>query len=238
MKFKSDPFIILSQYPRRHPARLLFLLQLKIIENISKINFNKYALPQKLITNIPSIPQADYYDTSVTPIQMQYLLAGLGTTENFHNSVVVEIGCYRGATTQVIAKNTSRKVIAIDPYIGYGGEKEDLKIFVEKTTEQTNIIHRSCSSGEAIKNWEYGNVSFIFIDVVHDYLNTSFDIQTWLPKLVDGGILALHDTDQLCFAGTRKAVFGLKDYLHLFAHVDNLVVFQKKVIPQDKGHYD
>jgi hypothetical protein len=36
----------------------------------------------------------------------------------------------------------------------------------------------------------------VFINAVHDYVNTSFDIEAWLPKLVPGGILALHDTDQ------------------------------------------
>lgn len=229
MKSKSDPFEILSKYSRRHPIRLIFLLQLKIIEYISKINFDKYALPQKLIFNLPPVPQADYLNTAVTPIQMQYLLAGLEVSESIPNSVVVEVGCYRGATTQVIAQNTSRNVIAIDPYIGYGGEKQDFKIFLEITKGQRNIIHKPCSSGEALENWQYGSISFIFIDAVHDYLNTSFDIQNWLPKLVDGGILALHDTDQLCFAGTRKAVFAAKDNLYLFAHVDNLVIFQKPI---------
>ncbi|PZO39608.1 MAG: hypothetical protein DCF19_13570 [Pseudanabaena frigida] len=227
MNPKFDPFSILSQYPRRHPIRLAFLLQLKIIEYISRINFDKYALPQKTIPNLLSIPDADYLSTAVTPIQMQYLLTGLEITENLEGSVVVEIGCYRGATTQVIAKHTNRKVIAIDPYIGYGGGKEDFQEFREKTKMQSNIIHKPCSSGEAAKNWEYENVSFIFIDAVHDYLNTSFDIQTWLPKLMHGGILALHDTDQLCFAGTRKAVFELKNQLSLFAHIDNLVLFKK-----------
>ena len=76
MKSKSDPFVILSTYSRRHPIRLIFLLQLKIIEYISKINFDKYALPQKLIVNLSPVPQADYLNTAVTPIQMQYLLAG------------------------------------------------------------------------------------------------------------------------------------------------------------------
>jgi predicted O-methyltransferase YrrM len=227
MNSTFDPFSILSKYPKRHPIRIAFLLRLKFIESISKINFDKYVLPQKLLAEIPVIPDADYLNTAVTPTQMQYLLAGLANTENIQNSVVVEIGCYRGATTQVIAKHTLRKVIAIDPYVGYGGEKEDFTEFFTKTKDLSNVIHKHRSSGEAAKNWQYGDISFIFIDAVHDYLHTSFDIQTWLPRLSKGGILALHDTDQRCFSGTRKAVFEIANSLDLFAHTDNLVMFQK-----------
>jgi len=39
----------------------------------------------------------------------------------------------------------------------------------------------------------------------------------------------MHDTDQICFAGTRKAVFdAYKNMgLELFAHVDNLTLLRK-----------
>jgi hypothetical protein len=68
----------------------------------------------------------------------------------------------------------------------------------------------------------------VFINAVHDYVNTSFDIEAWLPKLVPGGILALHDTDQAMFAGTRRAAYEPLNRLELIAHPPNLAIFMTK----------
>src|SRR5947207_1170706 len=76
-------------------------------------------------------------------------------------------------------------------------------------------------------DWSFGRtVSLVFIDAVHDYVNTRFDIGAWLPLVVAGGIIALHDVDQIQFAGTRRAAAELASGYPLFAHVDNLVAVQ------------
>jgi hypothetical protein len=66
----------------------------------------------------------------------------------------------------------------------------------------------------------------MFIDAVHDYANTRFDIAAWRPLVVPGGIIALHDVDQPGFAGTRRAAAELLSACPLFAHVDNLAAFR------------
>ena len=88
----------------------------------------------------------------------------------------------------------------------------------------------SSSSGKPRRGgtrWRHGPASFLFIDAVHDYVNTAFDIATWSPLLVPGGILALHDTDQEIFAGTRRAAFETlgHDHFELLAHPSNLTLF-------------
>lgn len=53
---------------------------------------------------------------------------------------------------------------------------------------------------------------FIYIDAAHDYDNVKADIQAWMPKLKDRGIIAGHDIDH---HGVRKAVqeyFKLGDF--------------------------
>ena len=80
-------------------------------------------LPEKAIVGLPECPNADYANTAVTPTQMQYLLSGLLATDSWKDTVVAEIGFYRGVTTQALARHTSRRVIAVDLYIGYGGER-------------------------------------------------------------------------------------------------------------------
>jgi predicted O-methyltransferase YrrM len=220
---KTDPFTV-KKHPKWHLGRLAFTIKARLLEWESRRNFGKYALPPKLITCLPPDPKADYANTAVTPIQMQHLLYALAATEPMIGTVVVELGCCRGVTTQVLARATSRRVIAVDPYIGYGGNMEDFRIFRDNVAGLPNVIHERATSGEAVRTWEHGPVSFSFIDAVHDYVNTAFDMEAWSSKMVKGGIMAVHDTDQLGFAGTRKSVFEFCRRAQLFAHPDNLTV--------------
>ena len=151
----------------------------------------------------------------------------VSATEHLTDTVIVEVGCFRGVTTQALAKATARKVIAVDPYIGYGGFEEDYAQFKKNTELLSNVVHERKASGEAVKSWDYSPVSLVFIDAVHDYVNTAFDIEAWSSLLVEGGMVACHDTDQKCFAGTRKAVFEVSSQFTLFAHPDNLTILNK-----------
>lgn len=220
---KTDPFVI-KKYPKWYPIRLAFTARARLMEQEARWNFQKYALPEKIIPNLPPAPDADYSNTAVTPVQMQHLLYALSATEHLTDTVVVEVGSYRGVTTQVLAKATSRKVIAVDPYIGYGGSDEDYRHFQSNTVSLPNLIHERMSSGEAVRTWKHGSVSLVFIDALHDYVNTGFDIEAWSSLMIDGSILAMHDTDQLGFAGTRKAVFDACHNAKQFAHPNNLTL--------------
>jgi predicted O-methyltransferase YrrM len=224
---KADPFSI-KKYSKWHPQRLLFTVRARLVEKEAKFNFERYGLPEKILTNLPNAPEVDYQNTAVTPLQMQHLLSAVEATEHLQNTVIVEIGCFRGITTQALAKATSRQVIAVDPYIGYGGFEEDYLYFKKNTNALLNVVHARKSSGGAAKTWQYPKVSLIFIDALHDYVNTAFDIEAWSSLLVEGGMLACHDTDQKCFAGTRKAVFESSSRFSLFAHPDNLTIFYKQ----------
>ncbi|MBW4517634.1 MAG: class I SAM-dependent methyltransferase [Timaviella obliquedivisa GSE-PSE-MK23-08B] len=221
---KTDPFSI-KKYSKFHPKRLGFTIQARFLEKEAQWNFEKYKLSEKFLSALPSIPDLNYSDTAVTPIQAQYLLAALAATEHLTDTVVVEVGSCRGVTTQLLAQSTQRQVIAVDPYIGYGGFEEDLLFFKARTTDLKNVIHERTVSGSAAMAWQYPPISMIFIDALHDYVNTAFDIAAWYPLLVKGAILACHDTDQQCFAGTRKAVFEFSQSTQIFAHLSNLTLF-------------
>jgi predicted O-methyltransferase YrrM len=175
---------------------------------------------------LPETPQVEWDDTSVTREQMKHLLKALSMAEGSVEGVVVEVGSYRGETTRCLANATKRKVIAVDPYQGYGGAEHDFERFRSKVGGLGNVLHERKTSGEASRGWSHGPACFVFIDAVHDYDNTSFDVEAWLPKLRPGGLLALHDVDQSIFAGTRRAAFELSRRLELAAHPDNLAIYR------------
>ena len=110
---------------------------------------------------------------------------------------------------------------------GYGGAEAEFAHFRARTAGLDNVLLERTTSGAAATHWRHGGARLLFIDAVHDYVNTSFDIATWSPLLVPGGILALHDTDQAIFAGTRRAAFEAHrgDRFELLAHPSNLTLF-------------
>lgn len=225
---KIDPFTI-KKYAKWHPIRLTFTAKARLIEQEAKWNFEKYALPIEVKQDLPPVTDADWSNTAVTATQLQHLLYALSITEHLTNTVAVEVGCYRGVTTKYLAQATSHQIIAVDPFIGYGGSELDYQYFTQNTAGLSNVTHVQKTSGEAARTWAYPPASFVFIDALHDYVNTSFDIEAWLRVMPKGGIVAMHDTDQICFAGTRKAVFDVYKNigLELFAHVDNLTLLRK-----------
>jgi len=223
-----DPFSI-KKFSKFHPKRLAFTAKARLLEIEARNNFSKNALPIKVLQNLPSIDNGfiNFDNTDVTPLQMQHLIDAVRSTEKMVDTVIVEVGCFRGVTTSTIASATSRQVIAVDPFIGYGGSDLDFTFFRKNTINLTNIIHERVTSGEASRTWKYGPVSLVFIDAVHDYVNTVFDVESWSSHLIKGGILAMHDTDQLRFSGTRKAAFEFSQVNTLISHPDNLSIFSK-----------
>jgi predicted O-methyltransferase YrrM len=224
-----DPFAV-KRYPRWHPLRLAHKSLAVTREWEARRRYAQYALPEILWDPLPAVPEADWEATSVTPLQMRHLLGAVAATESLSGTVIVEVGCFRGVTTRCLAGATHRTVVAIDPYEGYGGADADERCFRQRVAGLDNVVHEAKTSGNAAGDWTHGPASFVFIDAVHDYVNTSFDIKSWAPKLVRGGILALHDIDQAAFAGTRRAAFELLGdrRLELLAHPDNLAIFRAR----------
>lgn len=221
-----DPFS--SELVIYHPKRIFFKLYVSVMEWFSKLIFHKICIDEKVIEAIPKHELDSRSGLSVTNEQMNYLLFALSETESLIGSVVVEVGSFRGETTSVLAEHTKRTVVAVDKYYsGWDMSASALNSFMEKTKKFNNVEFERKTSGEAVSSWSYSMAGLIFIDAQHNFVNTHFDIETWLPKLVDGGLIALHDVDQIEFAGTRLAAWLAVRKLTLWAHVDGLVICKK-----------
>ncbi|MCQ9204948.1 MAG: class I SAM-dependent methyltransferase [Omnitrophica bacterium] len=222
-----DPFSIKKKYYRWYPLRVLFVAKSRFDDKWARLNFKRYNIPSKELIGLASPPEFDQRQTAVSPKLMQYLIAALKHTEHMGNAVVVEVGSYKGETTRCLAQSTNRKVIAVDPYFGYGATEETCKIFRNNVVDCNNVSHLKKTSGDAWRNWPFGSISFVFIDVLHDYANVSFDIDAWSQKLITGGLLALHDTANSGFAGSRRAAYYALRRFELWANPGNLVILQK-----------
>ena len=113
-----------------------------------------------------------------------------------------EIGCFRGASTEVFA-NFSACIHAVDPWTRVvesnyrelccdmlaGAEAE----FDILTKQYNNIIKHKLFSSEALGIFQDTSLDYVYIDGAHDYESASFDIFLWRKKIKKGGLLMGHD---------------------------------------------
>lgn len=134
-----------------------------------------------------------------------YLLYNLAKKVKSDN-VIVEIGSWKGRSTICLGKGSKDgngiKIYAIDPHTGNKehkkafGKIDTYQIFQQniKEAEINDIINPIReTSEEANKNFNHP-VELIFIDGAHEYKFVKLDFELWFPLVVDGGVVAFHDT--------------------------------------------
>lgn len=121
-----------------------------------------------------------------------------------NDSMVVEIGSFQGKSTiclaQALKEKGSGRVYSVDPHLGqtHQGEKEfsqtyssflkNIKNF--KVSDFVAPIRKK--SLEAAKNWKKP-IDLLHIDGLHEYKYVKQDLGSWIPYLIDGGVLVCHD---------------------------------------------
>jgi predicted O-methyltransferase YrrM len=121
--------------------------------------------------------------------------------------VIVEIGSWQGKSTIYIAralKATGKKTrfYAVDPHVGSEEHQEPGKKvwtfdMFEKNIKRADVAEFVTPT--VLYSADFAGklndaVELIFIDGAHDYASVEIDIKAWLPKVVEGGTLAFHDT--------------------------------------------
>jgi hypothetical protein len=120
--------------------------------------------------------------------------------------VLVEIGSFQGKSTIYMAK-TKQKVFAIDPHRGkldHGRKISPTLTAFNKNIKdfhvENNVFLIKKTSKIAVSEWDK-KIKLLFIDGLHDEKNAGFDYLNWSPFLVQGGIIAMHDS----FCGWKGA---------------------------------
>lgn len=130
--------------------------------------------------------------------------------------VIVEIGSWKGKSTVWLAKGSKAgnkvKIYAIDPHTGSSEHKkqygkiwtfEEFKKNIKNAKVDDIVVPIVKTSEEAAKNFNKP-VELIFIDGAHEYDLVKLDFKLWFPKVIDGGIIAFHDT--ILWKGPKKVV--------------------------------
>ena len=125
---------------------------------------------------------------------------------------IVEIGSWKGRSTVWLAAGAriaGQRVIAIDPHAG-SHEDPSARTFeaflnnVRQAGVDGVITPMVMSSAEAARRLE-GGVEVLFIDGDHSEAGAMADVALWLPRLIDGGTILMHDVVSVSFTGPLRA---------------------------------
>lgn len=137
----------------------------------------------------------------------------------------IEIGCFTGDSTVLIALPGFSHVTTIDPLGGtpdwlgtHGLSSEAVEGQLRRNIAGKRITHLKMTSDEAAKLPWKNRVSFVYIDGFHSYEQCKKDIQNYWPLLTDNGFMCGHDYGNEDTPGVTQAVqelFGEPDKLFL-----------------------
>lgn len=126
-------------------------------------------------------------------------------------TVAVEIGSHRGKSAVLIAMGLPEgsRLTAVDPFDDprWGGGPESLQLF------EANLATAGISSKvdlfkglseEASAQWAGLPVGFLWVDGAHDIESTLKDFDGWMPHLMKGAELYVHDA--FSAVGTTRAI--------------------------------
>lgn len=119
---------------------------------------------------------------------------------------IVEIGSWKGKSTIWLA-NGSRagkklKIHAVDPHTGSTEHQRDLgKVWTFEEFQRNikaagveELVVPHVDYSESVARTFSEPVELIFIDGLHEYEGVKADFEAWFPKVIDGGVMAFHDT--------------------------------------------
>ena len=179
----------------------------------------------------------DVYDVPgmLTTAEFEYLYRL--AQYNRGKGVIVEIGSRKGRSTIALARGTAavggEQVFAIDPHEpipeeGYDDYSEKMFLAnLKKAQVEDHVSPMVMTSEQAAVGWNRP-IRMLWIDGDHRYDAVKLDYSLWEPHLVEGGILAMHDTIRK--QGPKRVLWEnifRSDRFTQISIVDNITAVQK-----------
>ncbi len=138
----------------------------------------------------------------LSPEEGGFLFRMAGTCKGM--GAIVEIGSWKGRSTVCLAAGARDgiKIYAIDPHSGSSEHKQQMGRIdtlgefqdnIKKAGVGHKVIPLVKTSELAAEEWQ-GPIEFLFIDGAHEYELVKQDFELWSPHLIEGGIIAFHDS--------------------------------------------
>ena len=122
---------------------------------------------------------------------------------NHCEGVIVEIGSWKGKSTIALARGAAaahrEKIYAIDPHAvqpeeGYLEDtRAEFLANLKQAGVEKQVVAMIMTSEKAAGGWNKP-VRLLWIDGDHRYEPAQLDFKLWEPFVVEGGIVAMHDT--------------------------------------------
>jgi len=121
-------------------------------------------------------------------------------------STLVEIGSHLGESTTIfLAYELIEKMYCVDPWNQDPIYEKTFDSRLQPFIEDKKCLKLKESSEQASKKFLNNSIDMVYIDGNHDYEYVKFDIETWYPKIINGGILSGHDYSDV-HPGTKLAI--------------------------------
>lgn len=153
------------------------------------------------------------------------------------DGAIVEIGSWKGKSTIALALGAAKvhqeKIYAIDPHKILPEEKyfEDTEAEfyanIKEVGMDGQVTALIMTSQEAARGWNKP-IRLLWIDGDHRYESAKLDFTLWEPHVVEGGILAMHDTIRK--KGPKRVLWEYvfrSGRFQEIAIVDNITAFRK-----------
>ena len=158
---------------------------------------------------------ADNIEGFISDVEGVFLYKAAKSCEG--KGVIVEIGSLKGKSTIWLARGSKAgnniKVYAIDPHKGSSehmkkrGEictYQEFKRNIAQANVDAIVIPIVNTSEDARRDWDGKPIELLWIDGAHEYEMVKLDFDLWFPYLIEGGIIAFHDT--IGWPGPRRVV--------------------------------
>lgn len=109
-------------------------------------------------------------------------------------SGIIEIGPWKGKSTCYLASKSSVHIYTIDLFTGTDGTENTLKPFLKNIKNYKYIKWFKGKSSNMVNKFEDDSYDLIFIDGNHTFKFVMEDYKNYYPKIVNGGIMAFHDS--------------------------------------------
>jgi predicted O-methyltransferase YrrM len=147
--------------------------------------------------------------------------------------VIVEIGSFKGRSTICLGLGSQAgqgvPVYAIDP--GHGWKRfAEFEANIRRAGIERLVTPVAAASADAFRDFPEAAIELLFIDGSHRYDLVDLDFHLWTQKLVDGGMLAMHDTSAFFPGSCRVAeeqMYKGTGYRHVRFIFSSMTVGQK-----------